>query len=112
MSFSITKNDNYAVILFEGDIMGGNITSRLNESIHELISSDKKNIILNLANVNFMNSLGLGMLIGAFTTVRKVNGNLCIANTTAKIEELLTITKLNTVLQLYPSLDEAINSFN
>lgn len=110
MSFSISKKDNYAIIAFDGDIMGGAVASQLNETIHELINSDYKNIIINLDKVNFMNSLGLGMLVGALTTVRKVGGKLMITNTTEKISELLAVTKLNTVLSIYNSIDEAVNS--
>jgi anti-sigma B factor antagonist len=91
--------------------MGGPDAVSLNEKIHELIESNKKNIVVNLGKVKFMNSSGLGMLIGALTTMRKAGGDLRIANASDKIESLLIITKLITVFKHYKSVDEAIESY-
>lgn len=91
--------------------MGGPDAVSLNEKLHELIEQGKTNIVVNLSKVKFMNSSGLGMLIGALTTMRKSGGDLRIANATDKIESLLVITKLITVFKHYKSLDAAIKSF-
>ncbi len=91
--------------------MGGPDAVSLNEKLHELIEQGKTNIVVNLSKVKFMNSSGLGMLIGALTTMRKAGGDLRIANATDKIESLLVITKLITVFKHYKSLDAAIKSF-
>lgn len=91
--------------------MGGPDAVSLNEKLHELIEQGKTNIVVNLSKVKFMNSSGLGMLIGALTTMRKSGGDLRIANATDKIESLLVITKLITVFKHYKSLDAAIKSY-
>ncbi len=91
--------------------MGGPDAVSLNEKLHELIEQGKTNIVVNLSKVKFMNSSGLGMLIGALTTMRKAGGDLRIANATDKIESLLVITKLITVFKHFKSLDAAIKSF-
>jgi len=112
MSFKISERYNCVVIEFKGNVMGGPDAVSLNEKLHELIEQDKTNIVVNLSKVGFMNSSGLGMLIGGLTTMRKAGGDLRIANATDKIESLLVITKLITVFKHYKSLDEAIASFD
>ncbi len=112
MSFDISERYNSVVIELKGNVMGGPDAVSLNEKLHELIEQDKTNIVVNLSKVKFMNSSGLGMLIGALTTMRKAGGDLRIANATDKIESLLVITKLITVFKHYKTLDEAIKSFD
>lgn len=99
------------MIEFNGNVIGGPDAVALNEKLHELIDSGKKNVVVDLFNVKFMNSSGLGMLIGALTTMRNAGGDLRIAKATDKIESLLIITKLITVFQHFRSLDEAVKSF-
>jgi len=111
MSFKISERYNCVVIEFKGNVMGGPDAVSLNEKLHELIEEDKTNIVVDLGKVSFMNSSGLGMLIGALTTMRKAGGDLRIANATDKIESLLVITKLITVFKHFRSLDEAVESF-
>jgi anti-sigma B factor antagonist len=112
MSFKVSERYNCVVIEFKGNVMGGPDAVSLNEKLHELIEQDKTNIVVNLSKVGFMNSSGLGMLIGGLTTMRKAGGDLRIANATDKIESLLVITKLITVFKHYKSLDEAVASFD
>lgn len=111
MSFEHTERYNCVVIEFKGNVMGGPDAVSLNETLHDLIEKDQKNVVVDLAKVKFMNSSGLGMLIGALTTMRKAGGDLKIANATDKIESLLIVTKLITVFSHYKSVDEAVESF-
>ncbi len=112
MNFNISERYNCVVIAFKGNVMGGPDAVSLNEKLHELIEDEKTNVVVDLSKVNFMNSSGLGMLIGALTTMRKAGGDLRIANATDKIESLLVITKLITVFKHYQSLDEAVESYS
>ncbi len=112
MNFNVSERYNCVVIEFKGKVMGGPDAVKLNEKLHELIEKDKTNIIADLGKVKFMNSSGLGMLIGGLTTMRKAGGDLRIANATDKIESLLVITKLITVFKNYKSLEEAIESYS
>lgn len=112
MNFNVSERYNCVVIEFKGNVMGGPDAVSLNEKLHELIEEDKTNVVADLAKVKFMNSSGLGMLIGGLTTMRKAGGDLRIANPTDKIESLLVITKLITVFKHFKSLDEAIKSYS
>lgn len=111
MSFNVSEKYNCVIIEFKGNVMGGPDAVSLNEKLHELIEKDQTNIVVNLGKVKFMNSSGLGMLIGALTTMKKAGGDLRIANATDKIESLLIVTKLITVFKHYKTLDEAIASY-
>jgi anti-sigma B factor antagonist len=111
MNFSISERYNCVVLEFKGNVMGGPDAVALNEQLHALIEQGKNNVIVDLARVNFMNSSGLGMLIGGLTTMKNAGGDLRICNATDKIESLLMITKLITVFQHFKTLDEAVASF-
>ncbi|NBC64339.1 MAG: anti-sigma factor antagonist [Bacteroidetes bacterium] len=111
MSFNVSEKYNCVIIEFKGNVMGGPDAVSLNEELHELIEKEKTNVVVDLGKVKFMNSSGLGMLIGALTTMKKAGGDLRIANPTDKIESLLIITKLITVFKHYKTLDEAIASY-
>lgn len=112
MNFKVSERYNCVVIKFKGNVMGGPDAVNLNEKLHELIENDKTNVIADLGKVKFMNSSGLGMLIGGLTTMRKAGGDLRIANATDKIESLLVITKLITVFKHFKSLEEAVESYS
>jgi anti-sigma B factor antagonist len=112
MSFNTSERYSSVVIEFKGNVMGGPDAVSLNEKLHELIDAEKTNIVVDLGKVKFMNSSGLGMLIGALTTMRKAGGDLRLAKATDKIESLLIVTKLITVFKHYKSVEEAAASFN
>ena len=111
MSYQTSERYNCVVIQFIGNVMGGPDAVNLNEELHALIDVNKTNVIVDLSKVKFMNSSGLGMLIGGLTTMKKAGGDLRIANATDKIESLLVVTKLITVFKHFRSVDEAVESY-
>ena len=111
MNFNVSERYNCVVLEFKGNVMGGPDAVSLNDKLHELIEKDQTNVVVDLSKVKFMNSSGLGMLIGGLTTMRKAGGDLRIANATDKIESLLVITKLITVFKHFKSLDKAVESY-
>jgi len=110
MKFEDTLQDDIVVFNVSGKIMGGEETTMFHGKMHEYIQLNKKNIVIDLAKVEWMNSVGLGMLISALTTVKNSGGRLVLANIT-KIESILTITRLITVFEHYDSRDDALKSF-
>lgn len=111
MNLSTKEIDGITVIELEGSVLGGPDASALNDVLHSLIEKKKKKVVVDLSDVQTMNSSGLSMLINALTTMRKAGGDLKIAEPSNKIESLLTITKLTTVFELFTSVKEAIISF-
>ena len=109
----MTESESGGVVILElsGKIMGGPDATLLNDKLHELIEVDKTKIVANLKGVNWMNSSGLGILIGGLTTMRNSGGDLKLANITDRIQSLLMITKLLTVFESFDTIDQAIESF-
>ncbi|MFQ5865337.1 MAG: STAS domain-containing protein [bacterium] len=106
------KMSNGVVILeLSGKIMGGPDAALLNDKLHELIEAGKTQIVADLEKVDWMNSSGLGILIGGLTTMRNSGGDLKLANVTERIQSLLMITKLLTVFETFDSIDSAVQSF-
>lgn len=111
MKMKIREVYNAVVVELKGNIMGGPEASELNTQLHELVNQGKKNVVIDLAEVTFMNSSGLGMLISCLTTVKNAGGELKLANATEKIQSLLVITKLVQIFENYDSVDKAVESF-
>jgi len=110
MKFNDCLEGDVVVIDVSGKIMGGEETTMFHGKIHEYIQQNKKNIVIDLSKVDWMNSVGLGMLISALTTVKNAGGRLVLANI-SKIESILTITRLITVFEHYDTRDEAVKVF-
>ncbi len=111
MKTKVQEKYNAVIIELKGNVMGGDDTKEFNELLHKLIDEGKKNVIVDLSEVKFMNSSGLGMLISGLTTMKRENGSLKLVNVTEKIESLLIITKLVTIFESYDSVEDAVKSF-
>ena len=111
MKMTETISDKVVVLELSGKIMGGPDATLLTEKLHQLIESGKTQVIVDLSQVSWMNSSGLGILIGGLTTMRHNGGDLKLANITDKIQSLLMITKLLSVFETYETVDKAIDSF-
>jgi len=98
------------VLDLSGKIMGGEETTMFHGKLHEHIQSGVRKFVVDLKNVEWMNSVGLGMLISALTTVKNAKGRLVLANIT-NIESILAMTRLITVFEHFDSRDAAIKSF-
>ncbi len=99
------------VLEIHGKILMGEGDIAIKKKIDELLAKNTKNVILDLSSVPYIDSSGLGELIRCYTTMRKANGTLKLANVTDRIVDLLTITKLITVFEYYKTVDDAIKSF-
>jgi len=96
------------IFTLKGDMMGEPDTGTLREKVKETLENGTNKIILDLSGVKWMNSLGLGALISAFSTVQSHDGQMVITNVTKKVESLFMITQLIKVFKHYDTTDEAI----
>jgi anti-sigma B factor antagonist len=94
-----------------GKITLGEGTMAVRNTVREVLKNGGKKIVLNLAEVNYIDSSGIGELVSTFTTVTNQGGQLKLLKLTKKIQELLAITKLLTVFQVYNDEQEAVASF-
>ena len=78
---------------------------------HSLLNQGRKDVLLNLAQVSYVDSAGLGAIVGAYTTMTREGGSLKLANVTKKLQDLLSITKLLTVFETFDSEDEGLRSY-
>jgi anti-sigma B factor antagonist len=99
------------ILDISGKITLGEGTMAVRNSVRELLKNGGKKIILNLGDVNYIDSSGIGELVSSFTTVTNGGGQLKLLNLTKKIQELLAITKLLTVFQVFNDEKAAISSF-
>jgi anti-sigma B factor antagonist len=97
------------VLDVKGQVIQGDLL--LKDKVNSVISQGHKRILINMGDVSYVDSAGLGELVGAYTTVTRGGGKLKLANVTKKTHDLLTITKLVTVFETYESEQEAIKSF-
>lgn len=94
-----------------GKITLGEGSSALRDKVRELSASGSKKMLINLGDVNYIDSSGIGELVSAFTTVTNSGGALKLLNLTKRVQDLLQITKLYTVFEVFDSEDMALKSF-
>jgi len=111
MKFKVARLGTITVIGLEGSVMGGPDATSLNSQLHDLVAAEEKHVVLDLAGVEFMNSSGLGMLIGGASMLKNAGGKLKLANASEKIVALIKITKLTPVFELFDSVQAAVESF-
>jgi len=111
MQISEKKENDVTVLNLDGSLMGGPEAVSLNEKINRLLDEKSLKVVLNLEQVERVNSSGLGILIKVLTTFKRNGGELKLAHVNPKIENLLVVTKLNTIFESYETEESAVNSF-
>ena len=113
MQLKLTKRtvDGILAIECSGRIVFGEETSLLRDEVKKAIADGQKRIVLNLHEVNYMVSGGLGTLVALHTTARNAGATVKLASLTKRVGELMQITKLLTVFEVYDSEYEALESF-
>ena len=99
------------ILDLNGEVRIGDSATALRGAIRGLIAGGNKKILLNLAGVKYIDSSGIGELIANYTTVGRGGGQLKLLNLTEKVQDLLVITKLLTVFDVYEEESEALSSF-
>jgi anti-sigma B factor antagonist len=111
MTTSIRQVGGVTVVDVSGRIELGEESAALRDLIGDLLSKGHKQILLNLGDVHYIDSSGLGTLVSAFTSVRKLGGELKLLNLTNKVNDLMQITKLYTVFDIANDEASALKSF-
>jgi anti-sigma B factor antagonist len=99
------------IIDISGRIVLGEESAALRQLVCDQLSAGHKNILFNLGDVHYIDSSGLGNLVGAFTSVRKQGGELKLLNLTNKVHDLMQITRLYTVFDIMDDEAVAVKSF-
>jgi anti-sigma B factor antagonist len=112
MTTSTRQADGVTIVDISGRIVLGEESAALREVVCDLLSKGHKKILFNLADVNYIDSSGLGHLVSAFTSVRKQGGELKLLNLTNKVHDVMQITKLYTVFDIMDDETVAVKSFS
>ena len=112
MKFTTRQVDGVTILDLSGRITLGDGSVTLRDAVRDVLTKGSKNILLNLENVDYIDSSGLGELVSAFTTVKNQGGELKLLHLTTKVHDLLQITKLYTVFDIKDDEASAIGSFS
>jgi len=104
--------DGVSVLDLAGKIVLGEGDGQIRERIKDLLADGQRKILLNLGDITYIDSAGLGALISSYTTTRREGGQLKLVSLTKRIQDLLAITKLITVFDTYDSETEELDSFS
>lgn len=113
MALKLNRKDDSGVTVIEahGRIVLGEETNKLREEIKQLLAAGVKKIVINLSGVDFIDSSGLGALVGLYSTANAQGAKIRLASISKRFRELLMITKLLTVFEVYDEESAAIQSF-
>jgi len=103
--------DGVAVVELEGRIVLGEESNALRERVKSLLAANKKRIVLNMDNVTYIDSAGLGTLVATHHSAKSQSASLRLSNLGSKFQEVLQVTKLLTVFEVFDSEAAAIQSF-
>jgi anti-sigma B factor antagonist len=112
MKFKTRQVDGVTILDLSGRITLGEGSVTLREAVQDAISKGETKILMNLANVDYIDSSGLGELVSAYTTVKNAGGELKLLHLTKKVHDLLQITKLYTVFDVKDDEAVAITAFS
>ena len=103
--------DGVSVVELEGRIVMGEESSSLREKLKSLIAAGKKKIVLNMANIKYIDSAGLGTLVAAHVSAKTQGASVRLCNLGQKFHEILQVTRLLTVFDVYDTQAAAVSSF-
>ena len=108
---STRQSENVTIVDLSGQIKLGDGTQVLRDIVKDLLSKGENKILLNLGDVSYIDSSGIGELVGAFTSVRNHGGEMKLLSLTKKVKDVLAITKLLTVFDVKDDEATAITAF-
>lgn len=103
---------NVTIVDLNGKVTLGDSTGILRDELRSLLAQGKKNIVLNMKDVSYVDSAGLGELVGAYTTATNQGGAVKLLNLQGKMRDLMQITKLHTIFPAFEDEHAAVSSFS
>ncbi len=105
-------NGSVAIINLKGKMAGTCEAEELHDEVKSLLNSSTNQIVLNMQNVHWIGSLCIGALMREIISARQKNGDVYLASPSQKVQRLLQITKLEGVVHIYPTVEEAVAAFH
>jgi anti-sigma B factor antagonist len=113
MSMEIQRREREGITILDlkGRLSVGESTTLLRESVNDQIAQGNKQLILNLQNIDYIDSTGLGSMVICYTSLQKIGGGMKLVNLNRRNLELMLLTKLSTIFQIFAEEQEAVNAF-
>lgn len=111
MKIDVKEYSDVFVLTVRGNLMGGPETLAIHEKVKELIDESKLKVVVDLSHVKWMNSSGLGTMMGCMTSLKNAGGELKLSGVTEKVKSLFMITKLITIFDTYDTVEDAVAAF-
>jgi len=111
LEVSLREKEGITILDLKGSLIAGRTATALREALRVHLAQGGRNVILNLAQVDYIDSTGLGAMVMCFTALRKSSGRLVLLNLNQRQLELLVLTKLSTVFEIFDDEQQAVNSF-
>lgn len=111
MKIERRKKSGVVILDLQGKILTGDSITGIRVAINNLVKENETKVVLNFADVPYLDSTGLGEIVRSFTSIKKIDGLVKILNLTSRVKDLMTITKLITVFECFEDEEKAINSF-
>jgi anti-sigma B factor antagonist len=111
MSLDVRSSGDVTILTPKGMLLGGKETDELQGKIKELVEAGNKKLLINLGQTTFLNSVSLGVLIGAHSSYAKREAEMKLCAVDKKIQNIFVVTKLSLVFDVYESCEEATKSF-
>ncbi len=111
LAINSREKEGIAILDLTGSLTAGQTAVDLREAIRASMDAGVRNVILNLEHVDYIDSTGLGAMVMCFTALRKCSGRLVLLNLNRRHLELLVLTKLSTVFEIFDDEQQAVNSF-
>jgi len=113
MSIEISQREKEGIMILDlkGSLTAGDSSGVLRDTTRKMVADGRRNVVLNLAEVDYIDSTGLGALVMFYTVLRKASGRLALLNLNRRHMELLVLTKLSTVFEIFDDEQSAVNSF-
>jgi len=108
MAVRVEKLGDVAIVAPEGNFFGGNETDELDRTFKELIAIQNAKMVLDLGKVSHLNSIAIGLLVGAYTNYQKRGGRIVLANVDRRIQNVFVVTKLSLVFEVADTRQEAL----
>jgi anti-sigma B factor antagonist len=111
ITLRVHHTDVATVVAVAGRLTLGEGASRLRETLQQLVADGTRRIVLNLAELSYLDSSGIGLLVSSYATMNRVGGQIKLASLSSRVKDLLLITKLLTVFEIYEHELAALDSF-
>lgn len=111
MDIQTREREGITILDLKGRLVVGESCTQVREKVNEQVAQGHKQIILNLQHVDYIDSTGLGSMVICYTSLQKTGGSMKLENLNRRNLELMLLTKLSTIFQIFPDEQEAVNSF-